>query len=288
MTLDEIFGPQPRPEVLGEGFGFTEGPAADAAGNVYFSDGRNDSIHCYRPGRGIELFVDDSTDANGMMFNRRGELYVCEGAAGRVVAFDLATKEKRILCSEFEGLPFNEPNDLAVDRTDGFYFSDPNYQHHGQPTVRKQDVYYCSAAGEVSRVSTVCFKPNGVLLSEDGSTLYVADARGQRIFRYRVVAPGRLADETLWIDHLGANPDGLTLDEHDNLYICCGKAGLKVFDRAADYLGRIDVHAANTCFGAPDWRTLFIASAERFVALRTKVTGIRPLPALDEAGSESV
>jgi len=284
MTIEEIFGPSPQPEVLGEGFGFTEGPAADAEGNVYFSDGRNDSIFCYRPGRGIALFADDSTDANGMMFNACGELYVCEGAAGRVVAFDVATRQKRILCSEFEGLRFNEPNDLAVDRTGGFYFSDPNYQHHGQPTVRKEDVYYCSAAGEVSRVSTVCFKPNGVLLSEDGSTLYVADARGQRIFRYRVAGPGRLADESLWIDGLSANPDGMTLDEHDNLFICCGKAGLKVFDRNAQYLGTIEVHAANTCFGAPEWRTLYVASGSRFVALLTRVRGIRSLPALDAAG----
>lgn len=280
MTLDDIFGSPPRPEVLGQGFGFTEGPAADALGNVYFSDGRNDSIYRFCPDRGIELFVNDSTDANGMMFSAQGELYVCEGAAGRVVAFDVSTRQKRVLCSEFEGLRFNEPNDLAVDQTGGFYFSDPNYQHHGQPTVRKEDVYYCSAAGEVSRVSTACFKPNGVLLSEDGTVLYVADARGQRIFRYRVRGPGRLADETLWITGLGANPDGMTLDEHQNLYICCGKAGLKVFDCQANYLGLVELHAANACFGGPDWRTLFVASAERFVALETNVRGIRSLPAL--------
>ena len=68
-----------------------------------------------------------------------------------------------------------------------------------------------------------------MLLSADDHTLYVADARGQVIYRYDVAGPGRLANERLWIDRLGANPDGLTLDEHDNLYICCGKAGAEDF-----------------------------------------------------------
>ena len=140
---------------------------------------------------------------------------------------------KRILCSEIDGQHFNEPNDLAIDFHGGFYFSDPNYQHHGQPTVMKQDVYYCSADGRVTRVSTVCFKPNGVRLSADDRTLYVADARGQRIYRYDVTGPGQLAGERIWIDQLAANPDGLTLDVYDNLYICCGKAGLKIYDRNA-------------------------------------------------------
>ncbi|HUT09927.1 MAG TPA: SMP-30/gluconolactonase/LRE family protein, partial [Thermoguttaceae bacterium] len=158
MTLDDLILPGTRPEVLGDGYGFCEGPAADGEGNVYFSDGKNDAIHCWRPGQPVELFTGDSTDANGMMFNARGELYVCQGAAYRVVAFDVTTKHKRVLAGEIDGVHFNEPNDLAIDRHDGFYFSDPNYQHRGQPTVMKQDVYYCSAAGHLSRVSAVCFK----------------------------------------------------------------------------------------------------------------------------------
>ena len=62
---------------------------------------------------------------------------------------------------------------------------------------------------------------------------------------------------------MAAKPDGMTLDEHDNLYVCCGKAGLKVFDRDARPIGRIEVHAANCCFGAPRFRTLCIASVQQ-------------------------
>jgi len=286
MRLDDLIPPDTRPKVLGGGYGFCEGPAADGEGNVYFSDGRNDAIHCWRPGEPVELFTDDSTDANGMMFNSRGDLYVCEGAAYRVVAFDVKTKQKRVLAHQIDGMHFNEPNDLAIDRHDGFYFSDPNYQHRGQPTVMKQDVYYRSAGGHISRVSTVCFKPNGVLLSTDDRTLYVADARGQRIYRYDVPGPGRLANETLWIDRLGANPDGMTLDEHGNLYVCLGRAGMKVFTRDAAWIGTIDVpYASNCCFGDRDFETLLVTSEDKFLGVRTRVQGIKPLPARRTPGS---
>ena len=278
MTFDDIIPPGAKPDVLGDGYDFTEGPAADGQGNVYFSDGKNDSIHVWQAGQPVTLFTDQSTDPTGMMVGVQGALYVCEGAAHRVVAFDVSTKQRRELCSQINGQHFNEPNDLAVDLSGGFYFSDPNYQHRGQPTVMKQDVYYCSANGHVTRVSSVCHKPNGVLLSSDDHTLYVADARGQRIHRYDVTGPGRPSNERVWIDRLGANPDGLTLDEHDNLYICCGQAGLKIFDRTGTPLGRLDIHAANCCFGGPDFRMLCIASVDKFLGIPTNVVGMKPLP----------
>jgi gluconolactonase len=277
MTLDEIISKEADFKVFGDGYGFTEGPAADRDGNVYFSDGRNNSIYRWQSTGPITLFTSDSTDANGMMFSAQGELYVCEGAAYRVVAFDVLTKAKRVLCSEIDGQHFNEPNDLAIDFHGGFYFSDPNYEHRGQPTVMKQDVYYCSAQGCVTRVSTICRKPNGVLLSADDRTLYVADSRGPCIYRYDVTGPGQLANERMWIAGLGGNPDGLTLDEQDNLYICCGKAGLMIHDRNAAMIGHLNVHAANCCFGGRDFQTLCIASADRFLGIRTNVTGLKPL-----------
>ena len=278
MTLDQIISPGTEPQVLGTGYGFCEGPAADGRGNVYFSDGKNDSIYFYQPGRPVELFVDDGTDANGMMFNGRGELYVCEGAAYRIVAFDVKAKTKRVLADEIDGVHFNEPNDLAVDRHGGFYFSDPNYQHRGQPTVMKQDTYYCSRPGKVTRVSTVCFKPNGVLLGPDDESLYLADSRGQCIYKYDVAGPGKLVNETLWIDKLRANPDGMTLDEHGNLYVCLGRAGLKIFTPQGEPIGAIEVpYASNCCFGGRDFTTLLVTSADKFLGIPTKVVGIKPL-----------
>ena len=164
--------PDARAEVLGTGYGFCEGPAADAQGNVYFSDGQNNTIHFYELGKSVTVFVDDSTDANGMMFNAKGELYVCEGAAYQVVAFDVKTKEKRVLASEIDGNHFNEPNDLAIDEYGGFYFTDPNYRHRNQPTVMKEDTYYCSAEGEIIRVSTVYYGDLAKLGYDSAAPLY--------------------------------------------------------------------------------------------------------------------
>jgi len=276
MTIEQIVAPGTEPQVLGTGYGFSEGPAADAQGNVYFSDGRNDSIHFYEIGKPVRPFVTDSTDANGMMFNSKGELLVCEGAAYRIVAFNVATRQKRVLASEIDGQHFNEPNDLSVDRQDGFYFTDPNYRHRGQETVMKEDAYYVSAEGKVSRVSTVCQKPNGVLLTPDDRTLYLADNKGKKIYRYEVQGPGRLTGERLWIE-LDAGPDGMTLDEHGNLYICCGGKGVEVYSAEGKAVGVIGVpYASNCVFGGEDFRTLFVTSRDKFLAIPTKVRGIRP------------
>lgn len=281
-SIEAIIPPGAEFEVLGTGYGFSEGPAVDGQGNVYFSDGQNNSIYLYRPGQGVELFVDDSTDANGMMFNSRGELVVCEGAAYRIVAFDVETKEKRVLAQEIDGTHFNEPNDLTIDRNDGFYFTDPNYRHRGQPTVMKEDTYYVSPRGKVTRVSDVCKKPNGILLTPDNKTLYLADNAGQVIYRYDVLGPGRLANERLWIE-LGAGPDGMTLDSHGNLYVACGGAGIKVYTAQGEPIGVIDVpYASNCVFGGEDLQTLFVTSRDKFLGIRTRVKGLPALCAAAE------
>ncbi|OQW96306.1 MAG: hypothetical protein BWK77_05340 [Verrucomicrobia bacterium A1] len=277
--LGALVAPDAQPAVLGSGYGFCEGPAADGAGNVYFSDGRTNAIHRYTPGKPVALFTGDSFDANGMMFNANGELVVCEGAAFRVVAIDVKSGRRRVLAGGGTTREFNEPNDLAVDRQGGFYFTDPNYRHRGQPPVRKEDVYHVSPDGAVTCVSTVCKKPNGILLSPDGRTLYVADNGGKCIYRYDVTGPGRLANEKMWID-LGAGPDGLTLDARGNLYVACGPVGVKVHAPDGSPLGILapGVYASNVVFGGPDFKTLFITSKDKFLGLPMKVEGVRPLP----------
>ena len=278
-SLDDLVAPETKAVVLGEGYTFCEGPAADSLGNIYFSDGTHDTIHFYPHGQAVQKFVTDSFDANGMMFNPRGELCVCEGAAFQVVAIHPRTKEKRILVDKIEGGRFNEPNDLTFDATGGFYFTDPNYKHRGQETVRKEDVYYVSNTGEVSRVSTVCKQPNGILLTPDDQFLYVADCADQKIYRYKVDGPGLLSDERLWID-LGAHPDGMTLDVHGNLYMGCGPAGVLIYDKEGKRIGVLSKdhgipYASNCVFGGPNFSILYITAASRFLGIPTKTEGIK-------------
>ncbi|MCL2306591.1 MAG: SMP-30/gluconolactonase/LRE family protein [Planctomycetaceae bacterium] len=277
--LDALVAPGTQAVVLGEGYGFCEGPAADALGNIYFSDGAKDTIHFYPYGQAVQKFA-DSLDANGMMFNSLGELGVCEGAAFQVVAFNPRTKKKRSLISNITGeRAFNEPNDLTFDATNGFYFTDPNYKHRGQETLRKEDVYYVSNVGEVSCVSTVCKQPNGILLTPDDKFLYVADCAGKLIYRYKVDGPGELSDERLWID-IGAHPDGMTLDTQGNLYLACGPAGVLIYDKEGKKIGTLSKehgipYASNCVFGGPNFSILYMTSVDKFLGIPTKTTGIR-------------
>jgi len=278
ISLDSLVAPGTKAVVLGEGYGFCEGPAADTLGNIYFSDGTKDTIHFYPYGQAVQKFI-DSFDANGMMFNSLGELGVCEGAAFQVVAINPRTKAKRVLVDKIEGGRFNEPNDLTFDATNGFYFTDPNYKHRGQETVRKEDVYYVSKTGEVSRVSTVCSNPNGILLTPDDKILYVADCGGKRLYRYKVDGPGKLSDEKLWIE-LDAHPDGMTLDRDGNLYLSCGGAGVLIYDKEGKKIGALAKehgipYASNCVFGGPNFSILYITSVDKFLGIPTKTEGTK-------------
>ena len=280
FQLSDLVDPAAKAVVLGTGYGFSEGPAADAVGNIYFSDGAKDSIHFYAYGRAVEIFVNDSTDANGMMFNRNGNLVSVEGAAYRIVEFNMRTKEKRVLASEIDGTHFNEPNDLTIDFENGFYFTDPNYKHRGQETVMKEDVYYVSKDGKVTRVSTVCKRPNGTLLTADCKTLYVGDNGSANIYKYDVPGPGKLANETIFINDAPGS-DGMTLDAEGNLYIACSGNGVKIYDKTGKYIGSIDKgfdvpYASNCVFGGPDFSILYITSRDKFIGIPMKVKGMLP------------
>jgi len=280
FQLSDLVEPEAKAAVLGTGYGFSEGPAADAVGNIYFSDGVKDTIHFYAYGRQVEVFVDDSLDANGMMFNRNGNLVSVEGAAFRIVEFDMRTKEKRVLAKEIDDTRFNEPNDLTIDFENGFYFTDPNYRHRGQETVMKEDVYYVSKDGEVTRVSTVCKKPNGILLTADCKTLYLADNGGTNIYKYDVLGPGKLANETVFINDCSGS-DGMTLDAEGNLYIACGGRGVQIYDKNGKFIGALGTdygiaYSSNCVFGGPDFSILYVTANDKFLGIPMKVKGMLP------------
>lgn len=275
--LSELIDPAARAVVLGTGYGFCEGPAVDPVGNIYFSDGKNDTIHFYPYGRPVQVFTDQSTDANGMMFNAEGELLVCEGAAYRIVAIDTRTGKRRELAKEIDGTHFNEPNDLSIDREGGFYFTDPNYKHRKQESVMKEDTYYVGKTGVVSRVSTICKKPNGVLLSTDEKTLYLADNGNACVYVYDVTGPGKLENERLFT-RLGGGPDGMTLDRDGNLYVACGGKGIEIYTRRGEKIGVIGKeqgipYASNCVFGGPNLSILYITAIDKFLGIATKTQG---------------
>jgi len=111
---------------LHTGFAFTEGPAADRRGNVYFTDIPKERIHKVDTDGKLSILREKSNHANGLMLNAKGEIVACEGD-GQVVAYSLDGKSRRVLADTYDGKRFNAPNDLVLDKQGGVYFTDPYF-----------------------------------------------------------------------------------------------------------------------------------------------------------------
>ncbi|MGH9934888.1 MAG: SMP-30/gluconolactonase/LRE family protein, partial [Blastocatellia bacterium] len=171
------------------GFQFTEGPAADLQGAIYFSDVQRNRVHKLDTQGVLTTFLEDTQGINGLMFDQRGRLIACQSGAGRIVAIDIATKNIEVLADKFNNVRFNSPNDLVVDRQGGIYFSDPSFG--GTPTQDRQAVYYIAPGGAVTRLIDNLTRPNGVILSLDEKTLYVLHGSNS-MMAYPVNSPGQL------------------------------------------------------------------------------------------------
>src|SRR5262249_42980954 len=165
-------GPAGKVVKLHTDFKFTEGPAADRDGNLYFSDIPNERIHKVDRDGKLSVFREKSNRANGLKVNAKGEVVACE-MAGRVVAISPDGKSVRVLADKYEGQPFNAPNDLVIDKQGGVYFTDPSFGAPMPLPQGKTAVYYIAPDGKVTRLIDDLTQPNGVTLSPDEKTLYV-------------------------------------------------------------------------------------------------------------------
>lgn len=254
-------------------FTFTEGPAADARGDVYFSDVRQSRIHKWTWSSGqIALHRAETGGSNGLYVDSRGRLVVCESTGQRIVRDDLAGNVT-VLVDRFNGQPFNAPNDLWVDPRDGVYFSDPAYGlPAGSLPQDGEHVYYIPPdGGETVRVTRDLGRPNGIIGTRDGATLYVADPGRAQILRYRTLPDGTLSDRTIFVPDRGA--DGMTMDERGNVYLA--NQGVWIYAPDGRLLDRLAVPEAptNLTFGGPAFRTLFITARTSVFTLEMAVRG---------------
>src|SRR5262245_16176208 len=162
---------------------FTEGPAEGPDGCVYFSDIGN-RIMKFDPKTGkTEEFRKPSGRANGLKFDGMGRLIACEGAntgGGRRVSVTEKDGTVRTLADKFDGKRLNSPNDLTVDAKGRVYFSDPRYVGDEKRELDHESVYRIDPDGKVTRVVSDVTKPNGLVISPDGKTLYVAESNGDK------------------------------------------------------------------------------------------------------------
>ena len=273
---EDIVAPGARVEKLAYGFKFTEGPAVDAAGNVYFTDQPNNRIMMWSIDGKLSTFHESPGRANGLYFDRDGNLLACADLDNELWRIDMEGNAE-VLVKGFEGKALNGPNDLWVDPKGGIYFTDPLYKRpYWTTNPERQDgqhVYYLAPGKkEIVRVAEDLVQPNGIVGTPDGKRLYVADIKDKKTYRYDIREDGSLANKTL---HAPMGSDGMTLDSAGNLYLT-GK-GVTVFNPGGEQIKHIPIAAgwtANVCFGGEDRHTLFITAKEYLYALKMRVKGV--------------
>jgi len=175
-------------------FRFTEGPAADAKGDVYFSDIPNNRILKWSVEEGkLSTFLENSGGANGLYFDKDGNLLACQGGERRLVSIS-PKGEVTVLADKYEGKKFNSPNDLWIDPKGGVYFSDPRYGNREPMEQKGEYVYYLTPDRKnVILVVSDMVRPNGLIGTPNGRRLYVADHGAGKTYAYRINKDGTLS-----------------------------------------------------------------------------------------------
>ena len=270
-----VSAPGARLQKLAGGFKFTEGPAADAAGNVYFTDQPNDRILKWGTNGKLSTFLEPCGRSNGLCFDSKGNLWACADAKNELWRIDPAGKVT-VVVKDYHGKLLNGPNDVWIRPDGGIYLTDPYYKRdYWKRGAKEQDheaVYYLAPDHKaLTRVVDDLQQPNGIIGTPDGHTLYVADIKGNKSYVYDVQPDGTLKNKRLFCK-LGS--DGMTIDQEGNVYLT-GK-GVTVFDKSGKQIEHIPVPegwTGNVCFGGKDRHTLFITASTGLYSLKMRVAG---------------
>jgi gluconolactonase len=273
--LDEIIQPGAQLEKLADGFLFTEGPASDAKGNVYFTDQPNDRIMVWSISGKLSVFMQPSGRSNGLSFDKEGNLWACADEKNELwcIAPD---KKVMVIPSKYQNKPLNGPNDLWITDNGGVYFTDPYYKRtwwdHTTMPQDCQAVYYLEPGHkEIIRVVNDLVQPNGIVGTPNSKSLFIADIGGHKTWSYTINGDGSLSNKKLFCE-MGS--DGMTIDVDGNIYLT-GK-GVTIFDRNGVRIGNIAVPeewSANVCFGGKDMKSLFITASKSLYRIQTQIKG---------------
>jgi gluconolactonase len=266
-----------QPILLSNAFTFTEGPATDKQGNVYFTDQPNNQIIKWSQEDGsFSVFTDSSHRSNGMYFDREGKLISCADLNNQLISIN-QNGQLSILAEGYNGLPLNGPNDLWIDNKGGIYITDPYYQrpwwNHQQMPQDAQCVYYLNPEGtQLTRVADKLQAPNGIIGTPDNTLLYVSDIADGKTYSYQIQADGSLSNRKLLFEK---GSDGMTLDQRGNIYIT-NADGVTVFDKEGQQIDQIPIPedwTANVTFGGKNRNKLFITASKSVYLVDMKVKG---------------
>jgi len=274
---------------------FTEGPTADAHGNVYFTDTANSRIMKLATDGTLSTFRQPSNRANGLVFDAQFRLLACEagdktaGTPPRVTRTDLQTGKIEVLAERYHGKPFVAPNDITFDGRGRIYFTD----------MPASAVYCIDPDGKLTRILTApdIQRPNGLTISPDDRVFYLVEAngaeKGARMLRaYDLRPDGSVANMRVFHDfYPGRSADGLSIDSEGNVYAAAGlhrrrgtsetldtKPGIHVFSPAGKLLDFIPIPEdtiTNCAFGGPDLKTLYVTAGKTLFRVRVPIAGTR-------------
>jgi gluconolactonase len=269
-------------EILAQYPVLLEGPAWDGSG-LLFTEIANNRIHRFDPADGeCSVFREGTNQANGLMFDSAGQLFACEGGGRRMVKYGDA--DTTVLVDSFEGKRLNSPNDLAIDGQGRIWFTDPRYGDRDGLELDHESVYRISATqqGEwhIERMTFDTMRPNGLLISHDQGTLYVADSaygegNPRDLRAYPIQPDGSLGEKRIlhnFYPHRGI--DGMCLDTEGNIIATAGwdESGpgpmIYVFSPTGQVLEthRLPVDYPTNCtFGGDDLTTLYVTTGSGYL-----------------------
>jgi gluconolactonase len=263
---------------LAGGFSFTEGPADDGKGNVFFTDQPNDRILKWSVEGELTTFLHPSGRSNGLFFDQEGYLWACADEKNQLWRIS-PDGEVEVVVRDYQGKLLNGPNDVWVAPNGAVYFTDPLYKRpywdRGAMEQQGEWVYYLSPDRQkLIPVIQDFEKPNGIIGTSDGKIVYVADIGANKTWAYDIQADGTLSGKRLFCE-LGS--DGMTIDNEGNVYLT-GR-GVTVFDRTGKQIQQIPVEepwTANVCFGGKNQDMLFITASKGLYGIQTRTRGVAP------------
>ncbi|MFM9074324.1 MAG: SMP-30/gluconolactonase/LRE family protein [Bacteroidota bacterium] len=286
-ALDAIIAADALPEILGEGYEWSEGPVwIETEHMLLFSDIPNNAVMKWTEKNGVESYLKPSgftgsdftgkePGANGLLIDADGKLVLCQHGDRRVAVMDASLSDPKpvfkTLADRWEGKRLNSPNDAVYDADGDLYFTDPPYglpRNVDDPAkeIPFQGVYKLKADGTVKLLTDTIPRPNGIGISPDGKTLYVANSEGSdaRWSAYDIAGDSlvnaRIFFRTPWKEGEKGAPDGLKVDRNGNIF-ATGPGGVWILDPSGKPLGRIHIpEATANCALSPDGKYLFTTS----------------------------
>lgn len=286
-TLDQLIAPGTQAEIIGEGFEWSEGPVwVESEKMLLFSDVPKNVIYKWTEEKGVESFLTPSgytgtiprggePGSNGLTLDNDGHLVLCQHGDRRIALLTGSYKEPKAefktLADNYQGKKLNSPNDVVTDKQGNLFFTDPPYGllknvNDSSKQIPFQGVYKIKTDGTVMLLVDSLTRPNGIALSPDQQTLYVAnsDAPVAKWYSFHIkgdsLTDAKIFYASKYAEGEKGAPDGMRVDKNGNIF-ATGPGGIWIFNAEGKALGRLHLpEATANCAFSADGKTLYLTS----------------------------